>query len=64
MLSLGTDDTDVVATSHPGTRIPFGKKDGDDIRGGRVVARAVSTGDERYWEVMAPVALDGSVTVP
>ena len=62
VLALGSDDaTEVVASSHPGSRIPFTKKEAEEIRAGQVVARAVAAGGDRYWEIMAPVALDGSI---
>ena len=61
VLSLGPVGTDVIATSHPGIRLPFGKRDAEEIASGQVVARAVTTGVDRHFEVMAPITLDGSV---
>ncbi len=61
VLALSPGDTAVVASSHAGTRLPFVKSDADEVRKGRVVARAVTTGGNRHWEVMAPIALEGSV---
>jgi signal transduction histidine kinase len=61
VLALGPGDTAVVASSHAGTRLPFVKSDADEVRKGRVVARAVTTSGNRHWEVMAPIVLDGSV---
>jgi two-component system NtrC family sensor kinase len=49
----------VVATSHPDQRLPFSRNDLERVRRGEVVSRLVAR--ERYWEVMAPITLGGTV---
>lgn len=61
VLSFGPDGATVVATSEPRARLAFSKGDADVVRKGRVVSRAVTTADARYWEIMAPITLDGVV---
>jgi two-component system, NtrC family, sensor kinase len=61
VLAFHPDETTVVATNMAHTRVPFSRLDGNDVRNGRIVSRAVTTRTERYWEVMAPVTLDGAV---
>jgi signal transduction histidine kinase len=62
VLKLSESGTTVVATSRPDVRLPFDKRDADEVRRGRVVSRLVATATERFWEVMAPITLDGTVT--
>ncbi|MBI2204329.1 MAG: HAMP domain-containing protein [Candidatus Rokubacteria bacterium] len=61
VLGFGPAGTTVLATSAPAARLPFDRRDAEVVRRGRVVARAVTAGTERYWEVMAPIAFDGTV---
>ena len=49
----------VVATSHPDRRLPFSRGDLVRARKGEVVSRLIQR--ERYWEVMAPITLAGTV---
>ena len=49
----------VVATSHPDRRLPFSRSDLGRTRKGEVVSRLIER--ERYWEVMAPITLAGTV---
>ena len=49
----------VVATSHPDRRLPFSRSDLGQTRKGEVVSRLIER--NRYWEVMAPITLTGSV---
>src|SRR5688500_79193 len=53
--------TTVVATSHPSRRLPFDRKDAQRVERGDVPSRLVTDDAGRYWEVMAPVTLDGAV---
>lgn len=57
VLSFGSGETTVVATSNPSARLLFTRADADEVKAGRVVARA----SDRHWEVMAPITLEGSV---
>jgi len=57
VLSFGSAETNVVATNNPSARLRFTQADADEVKAGRVVARAAA----RYWEVMAPITLEGSV---
>ena len=49
----------VVATSHPDHRLPFSRSDLGRTRKGEVVSRLIER--NRYWEVMAPITLGGTV---
>ncbi len=49
----------VVATSHPERRLPFSRSDLGTTRKGEVVSRLIER--DRYWEVMAPITLAGTV---
>jgi two-component system, NtrC family, sensor kinase len=49
----------VVATSHPSRRLPFSPGDVSRARKGHVVSRLIER--ERYWEVLAPITLAGTV---
>jgi two-component system NtrC family sensor kinase len=51
----------VVATSHPGRRLGFIDRDASDVLHGDVVAREVTSGPDRHWEVTAPITLNGTV---
>jgi signal transduction histidine kinase len=62
VLSFGRGaSTAVVATSHPGTRLPFTRRELDQVQRRRVVSRLISEADGRYWEIIAPVLLEGDV---
>jgi signal transduction histidine kinase len=51
----------LVASSHAATRLPFTRRDAEQVGKGRVLSRLVERGGSRYWEVMAPVVLEESV---
>jgi signal transduction histidine kinase len=51
----------VVATSDAAHRLPFSPDDETTVRSGAVVSRLLSDGDDRSWEVMAPIQLDDAV---
>src|SRR5206468_376788 len=55
----GEGGAKVVATSHPERRLPFSRSDLVRARKGEVVSRLIQR--ERYWEVMAPITLAGTV---
>src|SRR5919201_390954 len=59
ILALGVHGAKVVATSHPERRLPFTHADLERSRKGQVISRLVAP--ERYWEVMAPITLGGTV---
>lgn len=61
VLAFTRDGMRVVATSHPHTRLPFTRRDADQVRHGRVVSRLIERGDQRYWEVAAPITLEDGV---
>ena len=61
LLTFGPTDTTIVATSEPNARLPFNRRDADEVRKGRVVSRAVTSRSDSYWEVMAPITLEGAV---
>jgi signal transduction histidine kinase len=61
VLTFGPRGATVVASNQPATRLPFNQRDTDEVRRGRVVSRAIRDPAERYWEVMAPITLQGAV---
>ncbi len=61
VLTFGLEGTTVVATNEPNVRLPFGRHDAEEVQRGHVVSRAVTTGTEHHWEVMAPITLEGVV---
>src|SRR5574341_1363348 len=61
VLAFGAWGSAVVATSESDARLPFNRRDADEVRKGRVVSRAVTGRAENYWEIMAPITLEGSV---
>jgi two-component system, NtrC family, sensor kinase len=56
-------DSHVVATSHPERRLPFTRREVGTVRRGHVLSRLIDDGPSRYWEVIAPVTLDGVAVV-
>src|SRR5262245_46308453 len=60
VLRFRPDGTTVVATNEPNIRLPFSRRDAEEVQKFRVVSRAVS-GREPHWEVMAPITLEGVV---
>jgi signal transduction histidine kinase len=61
ILALSDAGTAVVATSHPALRLPFTRQDLAVVRRGQVVSRLVEQGQERYWEILAPITLSDGV---
>lgn len=61
ILTFKGDVTRLVATSHPDSRLPFTRAEGQQVRRGRVVSRRVDDATARYWEVIAPVTLENTV---
>jgi signal transduction histidine kinase len=61
ILAFRDSRTAVVATSHPDRRLPFTRRDVEQVREGRVVSRLVSPAGERYWEILAPITRSGTV---
>jgi signal transduction histidine kinase len=61
ILAFAPGATTVIATSDATRRLPFDRKDAAQVVRGHVLSRLVSGEPGRYWEVMAPVTLDGAV---
>ncbi len=61
ILAIADNATTIVATSHPEVRLPFTRQDVSRVRRGEVVSRLVEQGRERYWEILAPITLSGTV---
>jgi two-component system, NtrC family, sensor kinase len=61
ILGFGEAGTRVVATSHPRARLPFHKKEAELVLEGRVISRLIKAEAGRYWEVMAPITLEGKI---
>jgi two-component system NtrC family sensor kinase len=55
------EDSEVVVTSDPRTRLPFTHADAEQVRRGKVVSRLVDGDRGRYWEIMAPVSIDDAI---
>jgi methyl-accepting chemotaxis protein len=53
--------TRVIASSPEAQRLPFTRRDGDEVHKGRTLSRLVREPTSRYWEVMSPIVLDGHV---
>ena len=51
----------IVATSYEPRRLPFTRREGEQVRQGDVVSRMVMDQDGRSWEVMAPIRVEGDV---
>jgi len=51
----------IVATSYEPRRLPFTRREGEQVRQGDVVSRMVTDQDGRSWEVMAPIRVEGDV---
>lgn len=61
ILAFSPGDNRVVATSHPQVRLPFHRKDGEEVARGRTISRLVPGQPDRAWEIMTPVRLEGEV---
>ncbi len=61
VFSFAEGETSLAATSDPDVRLPFTRRESARTRRGEVVSRLVETGPTRYWEVIAPIVLDGAV---
>jgi len=61
VLSFATEGSSVVASSHPQRRVPFTRQDAERTKRGQVVSRLAEAEGDRYWEVLAPITLSGSV---
>lgn len=61
VLAFWPGDTIVVATNEPRVRLPFSRRDAEEVRSGRVVSRAAKSEAGDHREVMAPITLEGVV---
>jgi signal transduction histidine kinase len=61
ILAFTPGATTVVASSDAIRRLPFERRDAAQVGRGHVLSRLVSEEPGRYWEVMAPITLDGAV---
>jgi signal transduction histidine kinase len=61
ILGFTPGGTAIIASSQPLTRLPFTRKDAEQVRSGRVASRLVAEASGRWWEVMAPISLEGTV---
>jgi signal transduction histidine kinase len=61
VLAFRDDRTDVVATTTPERRLPFTHRDAAEVMRGRVVSRPGEGAAGSYWDVLAPITLDGAV---
>jgi len=61
VLTFEREGATVVASNAPNIPLPFTSRDADEVLGGRVVTRAVTTEAGQHWEVMAPITLEGAV---
>jgi signal transduction histidine kinase len=61
MLAFAERQVRLVATSNPGRRQPFSRRDAEQVRAGAVIARLIDQGRGRFWEVMAPVTVERAI---
>jgi signal transduction histidine kinase len=61
VVALEPESRIVVATTSAYNPLPFSARDAEQVRRGRVVSRLVDPDDAHRWEVIAPIALDGTV---
>ncbi|HSE95830.1 MAG TPA: ATP-binding protein [Methylomirabilota bacterium] len=61
VLAFRATTTEVVASSHPERRLPFTRGDVREVLQGRVLSVPGDGEGGHYWEVMAPIRLDGVV---
>ena len=61
ILTFASGATAVVATSDGTRRLPFDGRDAARVARGHVLSRLVIEELGRYWEVMAPITLEGAV---
>ncbi len=61
VLGFDAGGTHVVATSYDTRRLPFTRRQGEQVQRGHVVSHMVVDQAGRSWEVMAPITLDGAV---
>jgi hypothetical protein len=61
ILAFSEGGTKVVATSHLASRLPFTREEATRVAAGRVISRLVEIDQGRYWEVLAPITLQGVV---
>jgi signal transduction histidine kinase len=59
ILAFRPDGTAVVATSHPGRRLPFPRREASQVARGQTMSRLVLDRGERAWEVMTPITFGG-----
>src|SRR3989442_6026890 len=60
---LGFDEagSHIVATSYEPRRLPFTRREGEQVRQGDVVSRMGTDPDGRSWEMMAPIRVEGEM---
>jgi len=51
----------VIASSRPERRLPFTAEDANRVYRGKIVSRLAKDANGRYWDVMAPISLEGNV---
>ncbi|MBI4588562.1 MAG: HAMP domain-containing protein [Candidatus Rokubacteria bacterium] len=61
IVAFGVAGARVIATSRAQIRLPFHRKDADQVLKGQVISRLVKEERGRYWEVMAPITLEGTI---
>jgi len=61
VLGFDAAGSHIVATSYESRRLPFTRREGEQVRQGDVVSRMVMDQDGRSWEVMAPIRVEGDV---
>src|SRR2546428_8249112 len=61
VLGFDAAGSPIVATSYESRRLPFNRREGDQVRQGDLLSRMVTDQDGRSWEVMAPIRVEGDV---
>ncbi len=61
VLRYNPESAELVASSHPRTRLPFSREDSARVRNGHVVSRLAELGEQRAWDTLVPIVIEGEV---
>lgn len=61
VLRYTPESAELVASSHPRTRLPFSRADSTRVRQGHVVSRLAALGEQRAWDTLVPIIIEGEV---
>lgn len=55
------ESAELVVSSHPQGRLPFSREDSARVRRGHVVSRLAALGEQRAWDTLVPIVVEGEV---